>query len=347
MSTEQPRISHWPGTLFSFSILCAVLFISRRYITPLCWSGLITIACWPLYKHVKRACRQHDSLAALMMTSAIIAAILVPIAWLILSIAQEALTAKYLLYTYNKTGISAPSWLTNFPLFGNNIATFWNTHLSKPQFIEGGITYLNQYHDYLNNLIQNLGAKTLYHFISFFFFCLGVFFFFKDGETIAHRINTAGERILAEKWRRYMKDTPTAIRSVVNGSILVAIGVGLLMGISYAIAGLPVPALFGLVTAVLALIPFGMVLTLFVVTGVLLMKGSFVSAIVILAWGSIVTFLSDHIIKPSIIGSSTSLPFLMIMIGILGGVETLGLIGLFLGPVIMILFYKLIEEMTK
>ena len=134
---------------------------------------------------------------------------------------------------------------------------------------------------------------------------------------------------------------------MVNGSIVTAIGVGILMGISYAMAGLFFPVLFGFITAVLAIIPFGMMLTVIIIIAILIIQSHFTAAIAIGIWGAIVAVLSDNVVKPALIGNSTKLPFLMILIGILGGAQHLGIIGLFLGPVIMILFYSLYEEFTQ
>ena len=76
----------------------------------------------------------------------------------------------------------------------------------------------------------------------------------------------------------------------------------------------------------------------------LLLKGSTIAAIAILAWGTAVLFVADHFVRPTIIGNATALPFLAVLLGILGGVETLGLIGLFVGPVVMTLFVTLWHE---
>ena len=337
----------WPGTIFTLLIIGAVYYISARYVAPLTWSALFAIACWPIYTRLNIICGERQSLTSFIMTFLITIAILLPITWLILSVTQEALTAKKLLFEYNKTGIIMPQWLHSIPIYHDKIAEFWSKYLSKPEFIENSITYLNQYHQLLNNALQTFGATTIYHSVSFFFFIFGVFFFLRDGQYISERINTGGQRLLPGRWKNYMEHLPYAIRSVVNGTILVGMGVGILMGISYVIAGMPIPALFGFFTAILAMIPFGMTLALIIATVILLIKGSIGYAIAILIWGTIVSFLSDHFVKPALIGNSTKLPFMMIFIGILGGVETLGLIGLFIGPVIMVLFYTLIEEMTK
>ena len=337
----------WAGTIFLLIILAAVYYISHRYLAPLAWTALIVIASWPLYQRLLRLCRHKHTLSAVIMTTLLTVVILLPISWLIISTTKEVITANHLLLEYNKTGIPMPNFVQHIPLYSQPISDFWQQYLSKPEFFDHGRQLLNQYHNIVGSYVQAVGAKTLYHSISFLIGLIALFFFFRDGETIYTIINDAGHNVLAERWQNYCIQLPSAIRSVVNGTVLVGIGVGLLMGISYAFAGIPVPALFGFATAILAMIPFGIVLVLTVVIFILIAKSSFVAAITILIWGTLVSFVSDHVIKPSIIGNSTKLPFLLILIGILGGVETLGLIGLFIGPIIMVLFYTLIEELSR
>src|SRR5207244_1324608 len=95
---------------------------------------------------------------------------------------------------------------------------------------------------------------------------------------------------------------------------------------------------------VLAIIPFGAPLAFGAVAALLLFNGYTVAAAAILAWGMAVLFVADHFVRPTIIGSATKLPFLAVLLGILGGVETLGLIGLFVGPVVVTLFMTLWHE---
>ena len=113
------------------------------------------------------------------------------------------------------------------------------------------------------------------------------------------------------------------------------IGEGFILGVAYVIAGVPHPTLFGLFTAVAAMVPFGAAVAFGIAALVLLVQGSVVSAIVIGVLGMVVTFIADHFVRPVLIGGATRLPFLWVLLGILGGVETWGLLGLFLGPAIM------------
>ncbi len=345
--TTKSQFTAIAGVLFTCIIVTAVFYISKRYILPLSWSALIVISTWPIYQRLYRACGKKSSLSAVIMTICIVTIILIPLSWLVINITHEIITANTLLYTYNKIGIPQPHWIQTIPMYGQQLSQFWQQHLSKPKFMEYGIRYLHLYSATFASYAQTIGKQTLYHTVSIFFSILALFFFFRDAEFITQKLNLSGNAILAQRWQSYCVQLPHAMRSVVNGTIIVGLGVGLLMGLSYAIAGIPLPVLFGFITAVLAMIPFGMIITLTIVVLILLIKSSYIAALVILTWGIIVTFVSDHIVKPNIIGGSTKLPFLMILIGILGGVETLGLIGLFVGPIIMVLFYTLFDELAK
>jgi predicted PurR-regulated permease PerM len=134
------------------------------------------------------------------------------------------------------------------------------------------------------------------------------------------------------------------VRATVNGLVLVGLAEGVLLGIGYQFAGVPSAVLWAAATGVLAIIPFGAPLAFGAVALLLLYQGNTAAAIAIVALGAVVLFVADHFVRPTIIGNATKLPFLAVLLGILGGVETLGLIGLFVGPVAMTLFVTLWHE---
>jgi predicted PurR-regulated permease PerM len=116
--------------------------------------------------------------------------------------------------------------------------------------------------------------------------------------------------------------------------------------IAYYIAGVPHPAMLGIATAIGAIIPFGAFVMFSIAAIMLIYNGSMISAIVIMLLGLGVVAVADHLVRPIIIGSATRLPFLWVLLGILGGVETWGLLGLFLGPAIMTVLMDLWREGT-
>ena len=126
-----------------------------------------------------------------------------------------------------------------------------------------------------------------------------------------------------------------AVRATVNGTILVSFIEGALIGLGYAVAGVPQALLFATFTIVLALIPFGAWLAFGLASLILIGSGSVLAGSLLFAFGVLVMTVGDNVIQPSVIGNAVELPFLLAMIGVFGGLTAMGLVGLFIGPVIM------------
>ncbi|MPR06575.1 AI-2E family transporter [Microvirga tunisiensis] len=128
----------------------------------------------------------------------------------------------------------------------------------------------------------------------------------------------------------------SAVRGTVNGTILVAVGEGILIGIGFMLAGVPNAALFAVLTTAFAMLPLGAWLAFGTAAIVLILAGgSILAAAAVAGWGAVVMLIGDNFVQPALIGGAVRLPFLWTLFGILGGLETFGLIGLFLGPVLM------------
>jgi predicted PurR-regulated permease PerM len=116
------------------------------------------------------------------------------------------------------------------------------------------------------------------------------------------------------------------------------------LGVVYAIAGVPHPTMLGAASGVAAMIPFAAGVAIALAVLLLLAKGSVAAAVAVGVAGMAVTFTADHFVRPALIGGQTKLPFLWVLLGILGGVEVWGLLGLFLGPAIMAALMMLWRE---
>ena len=174
-----------------------------------------------------------------------------------------------------------------------------------------------------------------------------LFFLFRDGDYLAEQMQRASHRAFGPSGERVGRQIIASVHGTVDGLVLVGIGEGVLLGIAYAFAGVPHPTLLGAITAVAAMIPFGAPLVFGFAALLLVGQGSGLAAIVVLAVGMIVTFVADHFVRPVLIGGATKLPFLWVLFGILGGVATWGLLGLFLGPAIMAALILLWREWTS
>jgi predicted PurR-regulated permease PerM len=140
---------------------------------------------------------------------------------------------------------------------------------------------------------------------------------------------------------------PATISSTVTGMGLIAIGEGVVLGLAYWIAGVPSPALLGVITGFMALIPGGAPLAMSLVSLYLVGAGYPVNGIALFAWGAIELFIVDKTLRPRLVGGPVKLPFLPTLFGLVGGVQTLGLIGLFVGPVLMALLVAIWREWVR
>jgi predicted PurR-regulated permease PerM len=137
-----------------------------------------------------------------------------------------------------------------------------------------------------------------------------------------------------------------AVLGTVNGLVLVGLGEGVLLGIAYILAGLPHPVTIAVVTGILAVIPFGAPVVFGAAALYLAAAGSTTAAAAVFGFGVAVVFVADHFVRPVLIGGAVRLPFLWVLLGILGGLETFGILGLFLGPAVMAALISLWREWT-
>jgi len=330
--------------LFVLAILAITVFVISRFIPPLAWAAIIAIATWPIYQGGLKWFGKFHWLWAFLLTLIVALIIFVPISWLAAVIINEVGVLIHFLIDANTKGQTIPSWIASIPFFGAKIAEYWQKTLGQPGGVSHFLNNMSLTLEPASHVIRGIGLEIFHRTLLLLFALLFLFFFYKDGKRITEQIHRAGKFCCGDRWTGYAIHLPGALRGTVNGSIFMGLGIGLLMGISYWIAGIGAPALLGLATGVLAMIPFGMPIIVIIVCLILFAQKSIVAAIAILVWGSIIMFITDHFLRPKLIGNATRLPFLAVFLGILGGVETLGLLGLFLGPVIMVLFLTMWKE---
>ncbi|MFI4918002.1 MAG: AI-2E family transporter [Legionellales bacterium] len=328
----------------TIGIVCLTLFITHKFIPSMIWAAIIVIATYPLYNQWRKLFGRHQDLAALLFTSLLGLLLLLPLSWLVGILLKELQVFINFLQQVNKDGGSAPDFLQKFPWIGSELVAYWDEHIGKPGNVRSFLSNLHLTLTPASYYIQLIGLNLAHRSVQVGFTLLSLFFFYRDGDQLLLQVHHVGEYCLGDRWYRYADRLPSALRATVNGTIAVGIGVGILMGVCYALVGFPAPTLIGFVTALAAMIPFVVPVIFVSVALVLLCIGSMLGAIIVLVWGTLVMFTADHLIKPVLIGGAIELPFLAVLFGILGGVETLGLLGLFLGPVVMVLFVTLWQE---
>lgn len=320
------------------------LWIVSGFLRALIWAGIIGIAIDPLYVKLEmgRLGTRHRFTLAALVTVAIALILLVPI---VIGISEAALDASALitwLEHAEQTGVPVPAWAAQVPVVGHNVVAWWQTNLATP---EGAQFRLHQFDAaYWMEHTKVIGRDVLHRAIIFAFTLIALFFLLLHRDSVVEQCRVAGERLLGETSERILRQTVLSVRGTIDGLVLVGLGEGAVMAIVYIVLGVPHPLLLGALTAVAAIIPFGAAVMFAVAAGTLLVQGSVVGAIVVIVCGLAVLGIADHFIRPAMIGSATQLPFIWVLVGILGGVETLGLLGLFAGPATMAVLFMLWRE---
>ncbi|HEX2940453.1 MAG TPA: AI-2E family transporter [Rhodopila sp.] len=313
----------------------AGLWTLRSYLPALLWAAILAIAVWPLYQRALRRWPpgKHNVVLPLLFTVMLALVFILPIALVAVQAGKEVHNFYQTIDQARSNGIQPPQWLGRLPYGSEQATHWWQDNLANPHSASALLRRAQPSRFVSTGRV--LGADIAHRAVLFVFTLLTLFFLFKEGNAVAQQLKRASQRAFGPSGERIGRQMIASVHGTVDGLVLVGLGEGVILGIGYVIAGVPHPTLFGLFTAIAAMVPFGAPVVFGIAALVLLTKGLVVWAIIIAALGFVVTFLADHFVRPTLIGNATRLPFLWVLLGILGGVETWGLEGLFLGPAIM------------
>lgn len=318
----------------------------QRYLPALAWACVFAIALWPLYDRARRRWPpgRHNVLLPTGFTAAVALVFLIPLLIVGIQAAHEARALLAWVRDSQAAGMPVPAAIGKIPLIGSHISSWWQDNLSSPQGPSDLLKRLNQ--PRVITAGRTFGEALLHRAVLFGFTLLTLFFLFRDGDTVRDQMLRASRRAFGPSGERVGRQVIASVRGTVDGLVFVGLGEGALLGVAYAIAGVPHPVLLGALTAVAAMVPFGAPLAFGIAALLLLAKDAFVAAAVLVVFGMLVSFVADHAVRPALIGGTTRLPFLWVLLGILGGIEMWGLLGLFLGPAIMSALILLWREWT-
>jgi len=333
--------------VFAFLILLAGIYVLSPFFAPMGWAVVLAIATWPLYQRfqLRLPPKARRDVAPLLFTAAITLIFIMPILLGLLEMGRELNQLVAWLRDADHGGVVVPDYLDKLPFVGTSIADWWRTNM----IAEGAITSRFAHVD-TATLARVTQRTVIFIARSFTFFAVTVltlFFLFRDGESFSRRVQVLVRKVLGRKGLELLHLMVFAVRGTSDGVVLVGIGVGTLLGMGYIVTGVPHAGLLGSLTALFAMIPFGAPAALAIACLLLLAKGATAFAIGLLIFGSIVIFIADHFLRPVLIGGNAQLPFLWVFLGIFGGLATFGILGLFLGPALMVALVSLWREWTQ
>ena len=342
-----PRIRQIAVVVLALVLLGLGAYTLWHFLSALVWAGIFAIALWPLYRRTlnRFGTGRYNILMPSVFTLAVALVFIVPLTMVGIQLAHESQAATEWLRDVERNGIPEPDAVKTLPFLQNQVEEWWRQNLSDPHNARELVERVTRGHmmDVSRMIVVQLARRLTL----FAFTVLTLFFLFRNGDSVTRQIRRAIARLFGPNGERVGLRMVDSVHGTVDGLVLVGLGVGVILGIVYAFAGVPEPVLFGMVTAVAAMIP--LVAPVVFTTAALIVagQGEIAWGITVFGSGVVITFIADHFIRPVLIGGTTKLPFLWVLLGILGGVETWGLIGLFLGPAVMSALFLLWQEWVQ
>ncbi|WP_448188322.1 AI-2E family transporter [Azospirillum sp. sgz301742] len=321
--------------VFAAALMLLGVWVAWDFLGSVTWAVVIAIAVWPLHQRFADRLpeRWRGVVAPLVSTVLASLIVLLPLTVVALEVAREAQVVTRWIAGAQEKGIPVPEWLERLPLVGHQALAWWKSNLSDPSAAGGLLKGLDP--NALASWTSSLGGQLLHRLLLFFVTLVALFVLFREGAWLARRCIEGADRWLGDPGERLAERMAMAVRGTAVGTLVVAVGEGTIIGVGYMVAGVPHAVLFAVMTAVCAMVPLGAWLAFTVASLILLAQGSAVAAAALFAFGVAVMMVGDNVVQPALIGGAVRLPFPWALVGILGGLETFGLLGLVLGPVVM------------
>jgi len=337
-----------------YALIIALMLLGgwmlQHFLPALCWAVVLAIGTSKLYDRWLRnfGGKHRDIWAALTFTLIVGLVLIVPLIYGGIIAVREAISLARTLLDSSKGPPGLPDWVQQLPWLGDWLNGVWLDKMSEVaahNAAHGAADKAGEHAGLASATVQArpaiyqwtrvVGVQLLRRLSTLVFTLLTLYFVYLNRDSLERDVPRVGRRLFGPTVEGLMTRATEAIRATVDGIVLVAVAEGAIMAGVYAITGAPHPILFGAITGIFAMIPFAAPVVFAAVALVLASQNAVGAAIGVLISGGVVLFIADHFVRPVIIGEGAKLPFLWVLLGILGGVESFGLVGIFLGPALM------------
>ncbi len=329
------------GLILLLLLVVGCLLILRPFLTAIFLAVTLCVSTWPLFRSLERRLRGRPGTAALLMTLLIAGLLVLPLIVLTLNLADDVARLTVAIQTALESGLPPPDWLGQLPLVGAEAERVWREALRQGAGLR---PILAPYVPSLREWALHQGASLLSGTVQVILAIILSFFVYRDGAYAEKRLDWAMSRIGGWRARRALPTAGATIKSVVNGVLGTALVQAILLGFSFWLAGVPGAVVLGAIGLVLTLLPMGIVL-LWLPAGLWLMSQGLTGwAIFVMAWNGLFVGSLDNLLRPYLISRGIRMPMVLIFLGVLGGLLAFGIVGVFLGPVLLAVLYTLFQD---
>ena len=329
------------AVLFIGGLIAFSFWILKPFLPALLWATTIVVATWPVMLLVQQRLWNRRWLAVVVMTGILLLVFIVPLTIGLSAIVShaEVITARARsLMTLDIPAL--PAWIEKIPFLGERIATAWNElrAAGRESLAADVKPYVGNVARWFAASIGSLGAL----FVQLLLTMIVTAILYASGETAAAGVRRFASRLAGVRGDAAVRLAAQAIRGVALGVVLTAIVQSAVAGLGLLIAGVPFAAILTAVTFMLCLAQIGPILVLVPAVVWLYMTGASGWGTFLLVW-SVIVLPMDNILRPMLIKRGANLPLLLVFAGVVGGLIAFGMVGIFIGPVVLAVAFNLVE----
>jgi predicted PurR-regulated permease PerM len=323
-------LQHYARLAAVIAVVVGCWQVLHPFVPALLFAAVVCTASWPLYRRVRDAVGGRDNTAALLMTLLLIVLVIGPASLLALSLADDVARmfdgARHLL---DEGPIQPPEWLAGVPLVGEALSDYWHRLAESREELNA---LLKSLFEPARTVLVGAGKAIGSSLLQLTFAAFIAFFFYRDGEQLVRAARTILAKLAGELGDTLLSTISGTVVGVVHGIFGTALAQAAVALTGFLVAGVPGAVALAAATFMLSMIPVGPPLVWGGAAIWLFVQGSIGWGIFMVAWGLFAISSIDNVIKPYLISRASSLPLLLILLGVFGGIVAFGFIGIFIGP---------------
>jgi predicted PurR-regulated permease PerM len=320
------------------------MLVLAPFTVALLWAAILSYSTWTPYQRLCGLLGGRCNLAASIIVLAILMILFLPFLFGGFGLAANAHAISIYIHELTEKGFPAlPAWIVRLPFAGDYLQTIWSGLSQGDSEVIGQIKKLAAP---LGKVALNVGVAIGQGVGVLALSVILAFFFYTGGEHAVKWLRIGMLRIAGERADHLLKLTGNTIKGVVFGILGTALAQAVLAAIGFGVAGVPYAVILGLVTFFVSILPGGAMLIWVPAAIWLFQSGEVGWSIFLTAWGLLVIGSADNVIKPLLISKGSDMPFILVMLGALGGALAFGFMGVFIGPTLLAVAYTVLRDWT-
>jgi predicted PurR-regulated permease PerM len=325
-------------------LVAGCLWVLKPFLAAILFAAAVVISSWPMYLQLLERMGGRRTLAALTMTLTLTLLVIIPLALVAYNLADNVGQAyEHMTAALAQGELLPPDWVRRVPMVGPWLDQYLR-HLvaSRENMMDFAQRMVEPARHYLlaGGLMLGSGVvqMSLAAFVSFFLY--------RDGHSLVRVIGVAMHKLVGEGADAVAEIVSQTVRGVMYGLLGTALAQALVAALGFAIAGVPAVPLLSVLVFVASIAPIGPPVVWVGAALWLFSKGEVGWGVFMLVWGALVISSVDNVVRPMVISRGSSLPFLLTLLGVLGGVIAFGFVGMFIGPTLLAVGYSLVSGWT-